>query len=70
MAKKTTKMRDKTLSKCIGIVQLDAAWKQWADAVAIALIEDDKELLRELFNWERIEHFDSVKLLLERLGDK
>lgn len=69
MTKKTAKMRDKQLSKCIGIVQLDAAWKQWADAVAIALIEDDKEMLRELFNWDRIDQFDSVKLLLERLGD-
>lgn len=55
MAKKNSKNRDKTLSKCVGIVQLDAAWKQWADAVAIALLEDDKELLRELFNWDRID---------------
>lgn len=70
MAKKTAKIRDKKLSKCIGIVQLDAAWKQWADAVAIALLEDDKEMLRELFNWDRIDSFDSVKLLLEKLGDK
>lgn len=69
MAKKTAKTRDKNLGKCVGIVQLDAAWKQWADAVAIALLGGDKEMLRELFDWDRISKLDSVKLLLERLGD-